>query len=161
MDEVVPPSSPNQKVEGGFLVNKMKKITLTPLGIIRTPFNDLEEVPYQAHASKTRGTVKIFKKYRDGLKGIERSSYIELYFYFHKAQSYSLQLIPHGRKTKRGVFATRSPHRPNFIGNSTVKLVERAGNKLQVKGIDVIDKTPLLDIKPYDPQLYTVHHDKG
>lgn len=139
----------------------MKEITLTPIGIIRSPFQTSGEAPYQAHASKANGTVKIFKKYGAGLKGIENSTYIELYFYFHKSQSYSLQFTPHASNTQRGVFATRSPHRPNFIGNSVVKLLERKGRKLKVKGIDVIDKTPLLDIKPYDPPLYNLQENEA
>lgn len=139
----------------------MEKITLTPIGIIRSPFQTSREAPYQAHASKANGTVKIFKKYRDGLKGIKNSSYIELYFYFHKSQSYSLQFTPHASNTQRGVFATRSPHRPNLIGNSVVKVLERKETKLKVKGIDVIDKTPLLDIKPYDPHLYKLKENEA
>lgn len=140
--------------EGEKMRNQIGDIRFEPVGIIHSPFQTKTTTPFQAYASEAEGRVEVFNEYEQGLVGIERNSYIELYFYFHKSKSYSLLPIPHKSKKRRGVFATRSPNRPNPIGYSTVKVLKRNGNILHVKGLDVIDKTPLLDIKPYSPDLY-------
>lgn len=138
----------------------MKEITFTPLGIIHSPFQEQRDAPYQSRVSEAKGTIEVFEEYERGLLGIERYSHLEIYFRFHKSQSYSLVTTPHGHEEERGVFTTRSPHRPNFLGNSVVKLIERKENQLIVKGIDVLDKTPLLDIKPYSSGLYTLNENE-
>ncbi|NIQ05187.1 MAG: tRNA (N6-threonylcarbamoyladenosine(37)-N6)-methyltransferase TrmO [Candidatus Korarchaeota archaeon] len=133
---------------------KIESIRFEPVGIIHSPFQTRTATPFQAYTSEAKGRVEVFNEYEQGLVGIERNSYIELYFHFHKSKSYSLLTVPHQSKNRRGVFATRSPYRPNPIGNSTVKVLKRDGNTLHVRGLDVINKTPLLDIKPYSPDLY-------
>jgi len=125
------------------------KIELKPIGIIHSPYKNLEDIPCQSYRSKKIGEVEIFKEYEDGLKDIEGFSHIIIVYYFHLSKNYSLNTRPFLDKELRGVFATRSPHRPNRIGISTVRLLGRRGNILKVKGMDVIDGTPLLDIKPY------------
>ena len=129
------------------------KVELKPIGIIHSPFKNLEDIPCQSYRSEKIGEVEVFKEYEDGLKDIEGFSHIIIVYYFHLSKSYSLNVRPFLDKELRGVFATRSPRRPNHIGISIVKLLERKGNILKVKGMDVIDGTPLLDIKPYVPEF--------
>jgi len=93
------------------------------------------------------------KKYQQGLEGIEGFSHIILIYKFHKSKGYSLKVKPFLDEKQRGLFATRYPRRPNQIGLTTVKLLKRKGNTLFVKGIDVINNSPLLDIKPYIPDF--------
>lgn len=128
---------------------------VNPIGIIRTPFKNKEETPTQNCKSKAIGKIKLFKKYQKGLKDIEGFSHLILIYRFHKSKGYELLITPFLDTELRGLFATRYPRRPNQIGISIVKLVGVKNNILTVKGIDVIDKTPLLDIKPYVPEFAT------
>ncbi len=129
---------------------------IRPIGIIRTPFKSKEETPIQPFRSKDIGKVKVFKKYQEGLKDIEGFSHIVLIYKFHRSRDYRLLVEPFVDNELRGLFATRYPKRPNQIGLTVVKLFKRKNNILFVRGIDVIDKTPLLDIKPYIPELAPV-----
>lgn len=129
------------------------KIELKPIGIIRSPYKSKENIPCQAYKSEKIGEIEVFKKYEGGLKDIERFSHIIIVYYFHLSEDYSLHVKPFLDTELRGVFATRHPRRPNRIGISTVKLLERKGNILKIKGMDVVDGTPLLDIKPYVPKF--------
>lgn len=132
----------------------MELKNIEPIGIIHTPFRTREKtVPIQSRFSKEIGEVEVFKEYEDGLKDIEGFSHIILLYIFHKSEGYSLHAKPFLDSELRGVFATRSPRRPNPIGMSTVILIERKGNILKVKGVDMLDETPLLDIKPYVPRF--------
>ena len=126
---------------------------VNPIGIIHTPFKTKEETPHQSIASNSIGKIEIFKEYEEGLDDIEGFSHIIIIFGFHKSEGYSLKVkTPHDENAK-GVFATRSPERPNQLGLSIVRLLIREKNVLFVEGIDVIDGTPLIDIKPYVPNL--------
>lgn len=125
------------------------KIELKPIGVIHSPYKNLEDIPCQSYKSEKIGEVEVFKEYEDGLKDIEGFSHIIIVYYFHLSKNYSLNTRPFLDKELHGVFATRSPRRPNHIGISTVRLLGRRGNILKVKGMDLIDGTPLLDIKPY------------
>lgn len=125
------------------------KIELKPIGIIHSPFKRKEDIPCQSYKSEKIGEVEVFKKYEDGLKDIEGFSHIIIVYYFHLSKNYSLNVKPFLNKELHGVFATRHPHRPNPIGISTVRLLGRKENVLKIKGVDVVDGTPLLDIKPY------------
>jgi len=118
---------------------------LKPIGIIHTPFKDT--APKQTIYSNAEGIVEIFEKYKEGLNGLEKYSHIILIYYFHLSKDY--ELVVNGK----GVFATRSPRRPNPIGLSVVRLKKIDGRKLIVENIDVIDKTPLIDIKPFIPEI--------
>jgi len=127
------------------------KIDIKPIGIIRSPYKKASDVPYGASRTKNRGRVLIYQKFTQGLDDLDGFSHIVLVFYFHRAKGYKLKTIPYLDDVLRGIFATRSPHRPNHIGITRVKLLKRRGRELIISGLDIIDKTPLLDIKPYVP----------
>jgi len=123
---------------------------LKSIGVIHVPSQDKE-----ASGEKdavTISEIEVFRKYQDGLKDVEGFSHLVILYLLHKSKSYSLHVRPRLDTTLRGVFATRSPNRPNRIGLRVVELLERNGNKLKVKGLDAEDNTPLLDIKPYTPK---------
>lgn len=122
---------------------------IKPIGIIHSPFKNLEDIPCQSYKSEKTDEIEVFEEYQDGLKDIEGFSHIIIVYYFHLSKDYSLNVKPFLGKKLHGIFATRHPRRPNHIGISLVRLLERKGNILKVKGVDVIDGTPLLDIKPY------------
>jgi tRNA-Thr(GGU) m(6)t(6)A37 methyltransferase TsaA len=127
-------------------------ITYQPIGIIHSPFKQPKGVPIQPHAGRDiESTVDIFPQYVDGLKDLEGFSHIILIYHFHLSIGYSLKVVPYMDDTPRGVFATRAPSRPNPIGMSVVRLDRIDGNVLYVRDIDIVDNTPLLDIKPYVP----------
>jgi tRNA-Thr(GGU) m(6)t(6)A37 methyltransferase TsaA len=120
------------------------------IGVIYSPFTSLENMPIQPKgAPDVEGTIIIKDNYVDGLKDLNGFSHIYLIYHFHKAQKTSLTVTPFLDTFERGVFATRSPLRPNHIGLSIVQLLRVEGPKLSIKGIDVLNETPLLDIKPY------------
>ena len=124
---------------------------IKPIGIIHTPFNSKKKTPILSVKSKAIGKVEVYKKYQVGLKDIEGFSHLILIFKFHKAKGYKLLVKPFLDNEMRGLFATRYPRRPNQIGITVVKLLNKKNNILTVKGIDILNKTPLLDIKPYVP----------
>lgn len=124
-------------------------IEIKPIGVIHSPFKTVKDMPIQSYRSKRIGKIEVFKEFEDGLKDLEGFSHIIILYYFHKAEDEKLLVSPYLDKTLHGVFATRYPNRPNRIGISVLKLLERKGNVLKVDGIDVTDETPLLDIKPY------------
>jgi len=132
----------------------MEKITLNPIGIVHSPFKEPVGVPKDStDGMDYQGTIEIFSEYRDGLKDLDGFSYILVLFYFHKSEYSHLIVNSYLDDHLRGVFATRSPHRPNFIGLSVVELLEIDGGILHIKGIDMIEGTPILDIKPYIPEF--------
>ena len=123
---------------------------ITPIGIIHSPYDSIEDMPIQPKGAKgVEGYVLVDREYVDGLKDLEGFSHIYLLYRFHEAKRTELLVTPFMDKETRGVFSTRSPLRPNHIGISIVKLKTIEDNKLIVDGIDVLDGTPLLDIKPY------------
>jgi tRNA-Thr(GGU) m(6)t(6)A37 methyltransferase TsaA len=128
----------------------MNPITFTPIGTIHSPFTDPEGMPVQpAGAREAIGTVVIDPALEAGLQDIEGFSHIYLLYHFHRAAPMRLRVVPFLDRREHGIFATRAPARPNPIGLSIVELLELRGNRLTVRGIDVLDGTPLLDIKPY------------
>lgn len=128
----------------------MDPLNLTPIGTIHSPFSNLEGMPIQpAGARDAVGTVVIDPAYEAGLQDLEGFSHIFLIYLFHRAAPMRLRVVPFLDTRKHGIFATRSPLRPNPIGLSLVELLEVRGSRLTVRGIDVLDGTPLLDIKPY------------
>ncbi len=132
----------------------MKKITYEPIGIIHTPFKDTKEMPIQAKGGKgIKGTIKIKPAFAEGLKDIEGFSHIILIYNFHRSKGYSLVVKPFLDDKLRGVFATRAPKRPNSIGMSVVRLKKVEGKILYIEDVDIVDGTPLLDIKPYIPAV--------
>jgi tRNA-Thr(GGU) m(6)t(6)A37 methyltransferase TsaA len=130
------------------------EIRYRPIGIIHSPFGEPKGTPIQPSAALgVEGTVEVFPKYADGLKDLEGFSHIILLYHFHLSKEPSLEVKPYMDEQPRGVFATRAPSRPNPIGISVVPLVKIEGNVLHVRNVDIVDKTPLLDIKPYVPDF--------
>ena len=132
----------------------MKQIQYAPIGLIHTPFKTPEGTPIQPKAAAgVDGMVEIFSEYANGLADLEGFSHIFLIYHFHLAKPFSLQVKPFLDDKPHGLFATRTPSRPNSIGISVVELVEIDNGRLHIRDIDVVDKTPLLDIKPYVPDF--------
>jgi len=126
---------------------------MRPIGVIRSPFTEKDKTPIQASRSQAVGLVEIYLEFADGLKDIEALSHIYLLYAFHKSSGYELQVKPFLDDKEHGIFAARYPYRPNPLGISIVKLLSRQENILTVEGIDILDGTPLLDIKPYVPDF--------
>lgn len=127
---------------------------IEPIGVIHTPYNEKEECPIQPlYASGAQGRVEVFEKYAAGLKDIETFSHIYLFYQFDKMGEIELIRPTFLDDEPHGIFASRHPSRPNGIGMSIVKLTQRDNNILVVEGIDVLNMTPLLDIKPYIPRF--------
>jgi tRNA-Thr(GGU) m(6)t(6)A37 methyltransferase TsaA len=129
------------------------EIVMLPIGVIHSPFNEKGQTPIQASRSQAIGLVEVHPEFADGLKDIEGFSHIYLLYAFHQSDGYSLQVKPFLDDQEHGLFTTRYPRRPNPLGISIVRLVSRRENALTVEGIDVLDGTPLLDIKPYVPDF--------
>lgn len=132
-------------------------IDLKAIGVIHSPYKEKEEVSKKGSASSRgfdsiSGEIEIFKEYAEGLKDIEGFSHLIVLFIFHKSKGYSLHVKPFLDDKLRGLFSTRHPNRPNPIGITIVELIEKKGNILKVRGIDMIDGTPVIDIKPYTPR---------
>jgi tRNA-Thr(GGU) m(6)t(6)A37 methyltransferase TsaA len=130
----------------------MLNISLKQIATINTPFHSLENMPVQPKGAKdTYATIEFDKKYQEGLNDLDGFSHVYLIYHFHKIEKPKLKVIPFNDKTNtpRGVFSTRTPMHPNSIGLSVVELVDIKENIVTIKGIDILDKTPLLDIKPY------------
>ena len=132
----------------------MDEIKYKPIGVIYSPFKEPKGTPIQpAGARGIDGTVEVFPEYAEGLKDIEGFSYIILICHFHLSRGWSLEVKPFMDDQLHGLFATRAPARPNPIGISTVRLVRVEENILHIQDIDIVDGTPLLDIKPYVPEF--------
>jgi len=129
-------------------------IEYKPIGEINSPFTDPQNMPIQPiGAQGIAGTVKVFPKYTDGLRDLEGFSHIILVYHFHLSEGFSLQIKPFLDDQVRGVFSTRAPKRPNPIGVSVVRLDQIDGSTLSILDVDILDGTPLLDIKPYVPDF--------
>lgn len=125
---------------------------VSPVGVIRTPFSRLEEVPGSSgEPLRTEGTVEVFPGFEEALQGLEAHSHLWLLFVLHGREGFSLLVPKRGHGPLTGLFATRSPCRPNPLGLTLVRLLRHSGRILQVRGVDMMDGTPLLDIKPYVP----------
>jgi tRNA-Thr(GGU) m(6)t(6)A37 methyltransferase TsaA len=128
-------------------------ITFTPIGVIHSDHLEAGQTPIQPFFAKgCPGTAEIFPEYAEGLKDIEGFSHLILLYHFHRSTTSSLVVRPYLDDEDRGVFATRHPCRPNPIGLSIVRLIRREGVLLFLEDVDILDGTPLLDIKPYFPQ---------
>ena len=132
----------------------MDEIRYRPIGVIRSPFKGPEGTPIQpAGARGVAGTVEVFPEYVEGLKDIDGFSHIILLYHFHLSKGASLMVQPFMDDREHGVFAIRGPSRPNSIGLSVVRLVRVEPGILHVQDVDIVDGTPLLDIKPYVPEF--------
>ena len=132
----------------------MKEIRYRPIGVIHTPFTNIVGMPIQpAGAKGIRGTIRLDSRWVAGLKDLAGFSHLILVYLFHLSEGFRLRVKPFMDDRLRGVFATRAPRRPNPIGISVVKLLGVKGRTLRVENVDMVDGTPLLDIKPYVPKL--------
>jgi tRNA-Thr(GGU) m(6)t(6)A37 methyltransferase TsaA len=127
-------------------------IKLQPIATIKSPYCELQNMPVQpCGAQESYATIEFLEEYEEGLKDLDGFSHIYLIYYFHKVKEPQLSVVPFNDKTKtpRGVFSTRTPMHPNSLGMSLVELVNVEKNYVTIKGVDILDGTPLLDIKPY------------
>lgn len=132
-------------------------IQLKSIGTIRTPFTKPEGMPIQpAGARDVPGQVILDRSYVEGLSDLDGFSHVILIYYFHRSRGYALRVRPFMDDHERGLFSTRAPRRPNPIGLSVVRLVAIEDNILEIRGVDMLDGTPLLDIKPYVPKFDSV-----
>ena len=128
------------------------RYTFEPIGVLHTPYFSKEGVPIQgAFDSQSIGTAEVFEEYAPGLQDLEGFSHLILLYLFHRAKGYDMICRPYIEDEEHGVFATRAPKRPNPIGLSVVRLLRREQAVLHLSEMDMLDGTPLLDIKPYVP----------
>ncbi len=134
--------------------NVTNNVCYRPIGVIRSPFKEIEGMPIQpAGAEGVEGTVELIQEFVAGLKDLEGFSHLILLYHFHASKGYSREVTPFLDDTPRGIFATRAPRRPNPIGLSVVRLTGVNGNTLHLRDVDILDGTPLLDIKPFVPEF--------
>lgn len=126
------------------------RIEYHPIGIVRSPHKTAEGTPIQPSRAKgIEGTLEIYREYEEGLSDLAGFSHIILLCHLHRTRAFRLKVVPFLDTTERGLFATRAPSRPNPIGLSVVRLLGIQGNVLSIEGVDLLDETPVLDIKPY------------
>lgn len=131
----------------------MEQIVVNPIGVIHTPHKDVKNMPIQPLAAEgVKGYIELLPEYAEGLKDLDGFSHITLLYRFHKIENYDLQVIPFMDTEKRGVFSCKAPKRPNAIGLSTVKLIGIEENIVHIEQVDMLDGTPLIDIKPFYPR---------
>lgn len=132
-------------------MTEAKTFTMTPIGVVRGPYRDVSEIPKGPGAEhRAEGTLELRPDLEPGLADIEGFSHLFVLWAFDRSEGYELRSrVPLDPSAEHGVFATRSPHRPNPIGLSVVELLGRDGPRLRVRGVDMLDGTPILDIKPY------------
>lgn len=129
-------------------------ILYQPIGIIHSPFTEIAGMPIQpTGAAGIRGTIEIFPDFAEGLTALDGFSHLILLYHFHQTKKVQLLVTPFLDSQPHGIFATRAPNRPNPIGLSVVKLVHIEDNIIDIENVDVLDGTPLLDIKPYVPEF--------
>ena len=130
------------------------RIAYQQIGIIRSPFHETEGMPIQpAAALSVQGTVEVFPEFALGLRDLDGFSHIILIYHFHRSNGCTLLVTPFMDSVQRGVFATRAPKRPNPIGLSVVRLNKLQNHTLHIENVDILDGTPLLDVKPYVPEF--------
>lgn len=128
----------------------MRKIELSPIGVIHSPYKEAQNIPIQASfGDDIEASCELFDEYIQGLKDLDAFSHAILIYHFHKCKEEKLIAKPYLEETTHGIFAIRSPYRPNKIGFSIVKITKIIGNNIHFKEVDMLDGTPLLDIKPY------------
>ncbi|HET7294573.1 MAG TPA: tRNA (N6-threonylcarbamoyladenosine(37)-N6)-methyltransferase TrmO [Vicinamibacteria bacterium] len=123
---------------------------MRPIGHVRSPFTETRQIPKGPGAEHVEvGTIEVLPEFAAGLQDIEGFSHLYVLWAFHRSESYDLVGTPPSDDRPHGVFATRSPRRPNAIGLTVVELLGREGARLRVRGVDMLDGTPVLDLKPY------------
>jgi len=140
---------------------KIDKITYRPIGIIRSPFKNPQGSPIQFNsAGNFKGSVIIFPQYVEGLRDLEYFSHAILLYHFHLIEKPKLTVKPFMDEEYHGIFATRAPARPNPLGISIVRIISIENNVINIANVDILDQTPLLDIKPYVPGFDIIRADK-
>jgi tRNA-Thr(GGU) m(6)t(6)A37 methyltransferase TsaA len=134
-------------------MSDQREFLMRPIGVIHTPFTDKAQTPIQSSRSQAIGQVEVDLEFAAGLQDLEGLSHLILLYVFLQSMGYALQVKPFLDDQLHGLFATRYPARPNPIGLSVVRLLARRGNQLEIEGVDMLDGTPLLDIKPYVPEF--------
>jgi tRNA-Thr(GGU) m(6)t(6)A37 methyltransferase TsaA len=128
----------------------MDTIVIHPIGVIHTPHKDINNIPIQPIAAEgIRGHIELLPEYVEGLKDLDGFSHITLLYHFHKISGYKLTVVPFMDTEERGIFACKAPKRPNAIGLSTVRLIGIKKNIITIEQVDMLDGTPLIDIKPF------------
>jgi tRNA (adenine37-N6)-methyltransferase len=131
-----------------------KDIRFVPIGMIHSPWKTGQGMPIQpCYATGVRGSVTVFREYQEGLNDLAGFSRVYLIYHFHRSRGFRLSVVPFLDSIPRGVFSTRAPRRPNPIGISIVRLIGITQYGLEIEDIDIIDGTPLIDIKPYIPEF--------
>lgn len=130
------------------------KLCYNPIGIMRCSLTDPDAAPKFYTDSDVPGTIEVFEQYKEGLAGLEDYDHIIVIFHFHRSTGYELMQKRRGEGELRGVFSLCSPNRPNCIGMSILRLIKIEDNMIHVNNVDMLDGTPILDIKPYKPQDY-------
>ena len=154
-------------VQGGITIlqdpgDTPRVCTYSPIGIIHSKFSEIHGMPIQPNGARgIQGSLELFDPFKGGLKDLEGFSRIILLYAFHRCQGYSLEVTPFLDTRPRGIFATRAPKRPNAIGLSIVRLIKIRGNIVEIEDVDVLDSTPLLDIKPYVPAFDSYPDEKA
>ncbi len=148
----------------------MRSIKIEPIGIIHSSYKNIEDIPGQGYKRENiEAIIEIDEKYRSGMKDVEGFSHLIVLFYFHKSMKTHMRGHPSWEDTEHGVFAIRSPHRPNHIGMTLIKVREVRDNKIVFTNVDMLDETPVIDIKPYvgefdrisDPKFGWLEKHKG
>lgn len=129
---------------------------LEPIGVVISPYKDRADAPRQGRESEAVSKIAIFEDYREGLDGLEDRSHLIVLYWADRADRDILKVVPPGKTHKRGVFATRSPSRPNPISMCIVDLLEISGKTLRVRGLDALDGSPVLDIKPFSAGIDSI-----
>jgi tRNA-Thr(GGU) m(6)t(6)A37 methyltransferase TsaA len=141
---------------------KSCEFSIRPIGVIRTPYAGVEDdVPIQGRlASNSIGEAHIYPEFQEGLRDLEGFSHVFLLYVFHRTTVMKMIARPYLDKRERGIFAIRSPHRPNRIGLTLVKLLSIESGVMKIAGVDMVDGTPLVDIKPYNPKFDRIENDE-
>jgi tRNA-Thr(GGU) m(6)t(6)A37 methyltransferase TsaA len=130
----------------------LEQVTFTPIGVVRSPFTDPVGMPIQPDGARgVAGMVEVNPSFADGLADLDGFSRVILIYVFHRSKEYRLRVVPFLDDCEHGIFATRAPQRPNPIGLSIVRLMGVDGCRIMIEGVDILDGTPVLDIKPYLP----------
>jgi len=126
-------------------------VDLKIIGVVHSPYKTTADAPFQGNDKISK--IEISKEYKGGLKDIEGFTHLHVFYWLHKSKGFSLIVTTPWDTISHGLFTTRSPHRPNPIGHAVVELVEQKDNILSVRGLDAIEWTPIIDIKPYIKKL--------
>jgi formylmethanofuran dehydrogenase subunit E len=136
-----------------------KKFDLVPIGMIHSSYQKKGDAPHQGRPSPTTSEIEIYPEYADGLRDIAELPHLIILYWLDRADRHTLTAIPPHSRKEHGAFATRSPNRPNPIGLAVIDLLGINGERLIVRGLDAFEGTPVLDIKPYSPEIDCIRNE--